>query len=473
MAITNITDREQGSSVRSSLNEAIDEVNVLEPASGVARADVAQTFLGDVTVPNLITPGSVDGRDVSVDGTKLDTIETSADVTDTANVTAAGALMDSEVDANLKTFVLPASTTISAFGATLVDDATASDARTTLGSIIGTDVQAFDAALTDVVAENSFGRKNFVINGVAPYINEEGDKTGAVTGAYAADIFKYIETSTAIVDLNVATISSEDYIQVDVTTADVALATGDFANVSSIAEGLNVATLDLGKASAKTVALSFNHNHTKTGVYCVALRNSATDRSYVFEYTQSVTNTEESHSETITLDITGTWLIDSGIGLEISFCLGSGATFQTTAGSWQAGNFIATSNQVNALDSTANLFNIRNIQLEIGSVSTAPEYISYGEKLSLVERYFHLAPFSWKFDDAHATGVGIGTPILFLAKMRGTPTSNGINTGAATGVTGQAVVVQDSRTGIVTFQVSAVGPVVRLFWGNVELDARL
>jgi hypothetical protein len=44
--------------------------------------------------------GTVDGRDVSVDGAKLDGIEAGADVTDTANVTAAGALMDSEV-ANL------------------------------------------------------------------------------------------------------------------------------------------------------------------------------------------------------------------------------------------------------------------------------------------------------------------------------------------------------------------------------------
>jgi len=38
-----------------------------------------------------------DGRDVSVDGAKLDNIEANADVTDTTNVTAAGALMDSEL----------------------------------------------------------------------------------------------------------------------------------------------------------------------------------------------------------------------------------------------------------------------------------------------------------------------------------------------------------------------------------------
>lgn len=64
--------------------------------------------------------------------TKLAGIEAGADVTDTANVTAAGALMDSEVDADIQTLSLPASTTISTFGATVIDDADAAAARTTL-----------------------------------------------------------------------------------------------------------------------------------------------------------------------------------------------------------------------------------------------------------------------------------------------------------------------------------------------------
>ena len=63
----------------------------------------------------------------------LSGIEASADVTDTANVTAAGALMDSEVDADIKSLALPANTTISTFGATLIDDADADTALATLG----------------------------------------------------------------------------------------------------------------------------------------------------------------------------------------------------------------------------------------------------------------------------------------------------------------------------------------------------
>lgn len=52
------------------------------------------TMTGDITFNS---SQLFDGRDVSADGTKLDTIETNADVTDTANVTAAGAVMDSEL----------------------------------------------------------------------------------------------------------------------------------------------------------------------------------------------------------------------------------------------------------------------------------------------------------------------------------------------------------------------------------------
>jgi hypothetical protein len=64
------------------------------------NAIVSSMLETNVTVAgNIAVGGTVDGRDVATDGTKLDGIEASADVTDTANVTAAGALMDSELTA--------------------------------------------------------------------------------------------------------------------------------------------------------------------------------------------------------------------------------------------------------------------------------------------------------------------------------------------------------------------------------------
>jgi hypothetical protein len=52
---------------------------------------------GAVFTGAITTNSTIDGRDVATDGTKLDGVEASADVTDATNVTAAGALMDSEL----------------------------------------------------------------------------------------------------------------------------------------------------------------------------------------------------------------------------------------------------------------------------------------------------------------------------------------------------------------------------------------
>ena len=60
------------------------------------------------TTGNITVGGTVDGRDVAADGTKLDTVETNADVTDASNVEAAGAVMESGANASAK---IPAGTT--------------------------------------------------------------------------------------------------------------------------------------------------------------------------------------------------------------------------------------------------------------------------------------------------------------------------------------------------------------------------
>ena len=103
------------------------------------------TAASGVTIDSvLVKDGEVDGRDVSTDGTKLDTIETNADVTDTANVTAAGALMDSELTniAAVKALNQGVATTDTPTFAGLV----------TAGNVDGRDVSADGAKLDGIEA---------------------------------------------------------------------------------------------------------------------------------------------------------------------------------------------------------------------------------------------------------------------------------------------------------------------------------
>ena len=100
IATNNLSDLNNAGTARTNLGlgtAATTDASAYATAAQGTTADNALPKSGGAMTGAITTNSTFDGRDVSVDGTKLDGIEASADVTDTANVTAAGALMDSEL----------------------------------------------------------------------------------------------------------------------------------------------------------------------------------------------------------------------------------------------------------------------------------------------------------------------------------------------------------------------------------------
>lgn len=224
---------------------------------------------------------------------------------------------------------------------------------------------------------------------------QEGTSFAAIADqTYFADLFEYLKVGTMVHTVTKATDAptvaeagyySANCIKLDTTTADATLGAGDYCAVRYFLEGYNFSQIAQSK-----FLLAFWHKHTKIGTYCVGFRNSGQDRSYVAEYSQAVTDTWELALIPVTASPSaGTWDYTTGIGLEIVWCFGSGATFQTTADSWQTGSYFATSNQVNATDNVANNNEINLVQLIPGTAKTPYPNFTPTQVGQYAKRYFN------------------------------------------------------------------------------------
>jgi hypothetical protein len=233
------------------------------------------------------------------------------------------------------------------------------------------------------------GMRNRIINGGMD-IAQRGTSFAAIADdAYSMDRWQWGQGGAMVCTVTQSTDVPNNTFQssckVDVTTVDSSIAADDRANIQQTIEGYNVRDL-----IGTTFTLSFWVKSPKTGTHCISFRNGIPDRSFVKEYTIISANSWEYKTLTISggLITAGTWNWTSGRGLYISFTLACGSTYQTTADAWQTGNFIATANQVNVMDNTANDFFITGVQLEPGAVATPFERRIFGQELALCQRYF-------------------------------------------------------------------------------------
>lgn len=280
--------------------------------------------------------------------------------------------------------------------------------------------------------------KNVIINGDFNLWQRYGTSISPVTSHFTADRFLAFLVGAGVADVDrdtdVPTFAESDHLssyslKFDCTTADASIAAGDVAGINYSVEGYDYRMVAGGNAT-----LSFWVKAVKTGTYCIAFRNSGSDRSYVVEYTISAASTWEKKTVTVPLTQTaGTWDYTNGIGLIITWAIMAGSTYQTTADAWQTGNFVATSNQVNGIDNTNNNFWLSQIKFEPGDIATKYITVPAGLELRNCQRYFHKS-FNLGTDPADSvnsytsvcaswsTGDARSAYVTFPVKMRTTPT---------------------------------------------------
>jgi hypothetical protein len=254
------------------------------------------------------------------------------------------------------------------------------------------------------VAGNNYspqtGFKNRIINGAMTIDQRNAGASVATTvvgtSTYTVDRWAYIvaQSSKFTVQQNAGSVTPPvgftNYLGITSTSAYARLSSDYFAITQAI-EGFNGLDLGWGTANASTVTLSFWVRSSLTGTFSGSFRNATVDRSYAFSYSINAANTWEYKTITIVGDTSGTWATNNGVGIRVQFDLGSGSTFQTTAGVWTAGNFTSVTGTTSVVGTSGATFYITGVQLEKGSVATPFEFRSIGTELALCQRYYELS----------------------------------------------------------------------------------
>ena len=318
-------------------------------------------------------------------------------------------------------------------------------------------------------AGNASSFKNRIING-AMVIDQRnaGASVTPTNGQYTLDRWYFTLAQTSKLTTQQSSLTTlagfTNATRVTSSSAYTVGASEIFGFRQSI-EGFNVADLNWGTANAKTVTLSFWVRSSLTGTFGGALKNSDSSRTYPFSYTISSASTFEYKTITIAGDTSGTWLTNNGVGINILFGLGVGATISGTAGAWSSTNFSSATGATSVVGTNGATWDITGVQLEVGSTATSFDYRPYGTELALCQRYGQIASQQQNSGDVCGTGANTNVKFQFPVTMRTSPTAslttagswivgNGYSanyTASSASIAGQATSPQGGRVAISGF----------------------
>jgi len=355
--------------------------------------------------------------------------------------------------------------------------------------------KAADLARTASASETALSNRNLMINGDYT-IAQRGTSFTSQTGvAYHLDrweMYAY-NMGTGVYRVDQSTDAPAGFSnsnKVSCTTADASQDANNQMFFQQMIEGLNSSHINYFVSSPDTLTLSFWVKANRTGSYSCGLKlsdnGSAQDntstRIYNATYSVSVANTWENKTITIVLDTNSdTKVVTNGFAMAVQFWLGGGTNRDgSAADSWiNNGNAATASDNLDILGSTSNDWYITGVQLEVGPVATPFEHLTFGEDLSLCQRYFYV--FGGESGAPNIQGYGKGGDNTFgftypSGSMRASPSGATSGTWQKSNCGDPVLVHQSSRQFSVRVSVSSQGNYE--FYpasgsGKIELSAEL
>jgi len=287
----------------------------------------------------------------------------------------------------------------------------------------------------DVISDTvNLGRRNLIING-AMQVAQRGTSVTGITSTP-----NYCTADRFLLSSVIGTLTAEQStdapdgfgysFKISCTTAEStgSLNSGDYIQLQQRIEGQNLQHLAMGTSNAKPMTLSFWVKSNITGTGSVELQQKDnSDRQVTPSYTINSADTWEYKTISIPADTSGLINNDNGMGMWLLFWLQSGSAFTggTNRTSWTAeSNPDRNASNLEFATTTSDYFAITGVQLEVGNTATPFEHRSYGEELTLCQRYYQ------RFDAEQNLGCwGARSSTLFtgginfMTTMRSAPTT--------------------------------------------------
>jgi hypothetical protein len=236
--------------------------------------------------------------------------------------------------------------------------------------------------------------RNRIINGDMRIDQRNGGASVTInSNQYTLDRWQAVQSQTGkfSVQQNAGSVTPpagfKNYLGVTSLTSHT-LSTGDYFYIRQQIEGYNVADFALGTSNAKTITLSFWVRSSLTGTFGGTFSNGESNSIYPFTYTINSANTWEQKTITVAGRTSGTWETTNLTGLYVLFALGTGSTYNGTAGSWTSSLALGVTGQTNILGTNGATLYITGVQLEAGTAATDFERRPFGTELALCQRYY-------------------------------------------------------------------------------------